>query len=128
MSDFTLKNLEEVEDQAAKHGLGPALQARFAHGDLDCAGTGLSLQRLAANERAPFAHHHNEVEEVYVVLAGSGRALLDGQTVELRRMDALRIGPSVVHAVAAGPDGIEFLAFGPRRAGDAEMQPAQWPD
>jgi hypothetical protein len=73
MSDFTLKNLEEVEDQAAKHGLGPALQARFAHGDLDSTGTGLSLQRLAPNERAPFAHHHNEVEEVYVVLAGSGR-------------------------------------------------------
>jgi uncharacterized cupin superfamily protein len=127
VSDYTLKNLDDVEDQAAKHGLGPALQARFAHGDLGCEQTGVSLQRLAPDERHAFAHRHENAEEVVVVLAGSGQALLDGETVPLRRLDALRVGPSTVRSFAAGPDGIEYLVFGPHHAGDAETLPAEWP-
>ena len=127
MSAYTLRNLRDVEDQAAKHGLGPGLQARFAYGELDADQTGLSLQRLAPGERLPFAHSHDEAEEVCVVLSGDGEALLDGEVVPLAAMDALRLAPSVVRSYAAGPEGMEYLVFGPRRERDANQSQADWP-
>jgi uncharacterized cupin superfamily protein len=127
MSTYTLRNLRDVEDQAAKHGLGPGLQARFPFGELDADETGLSLQRLAPGERLPFAHRHDEAEEVCVVLAGGGEALLDGEVVPLATMDALRLAPSVVRSYAAGPDGMEYLIFGPRREQDSIQSEADWP-
>jgi len=127
MADFTVKNLEDVEDSADGHGFGPALQARFAHDDLGCAQTGVSLQRLAPGARMPFAHRHAQAEEVYVVLSGSGRLLVDGEEVGLRRLDAVRLGPEPVRTLAAGPDGLEILAFGPRHEGDVEPAQAEWP-
>ena len=40
----------------------------------------------------------------------------------------MRIAPWVVRSVAAGPDGIEVLAFGPRHEGDAETVEDDWDD
>ena len=126
MSKYTVKNLREVEDQAPKFGMPEGMQARFAFKDLDSEQTGVSLQRYEAGVEQPFAHKHGEVEEIYVVVAGSGRVRLDGEDVEVQQWDAIRIAPQTVHAVAAGPEGIELLAFGPRGNNDAEMLEADW--
>lgn len=128
MSGFTHKNLrDDVPDVAPEFGLAPDLEAHFAREALDCENVGISFQRIAPNFRTPFGHRHAEQEEIYVVLAGSGRARLDDQVVELRPLDALRVAPSTVRAVEAGPDGIELLAFGGARAqSDAEMIPGWW--
>ena len=77
-------------------------------------------------KRQPFAHRHNQAEEVYVVLAGSGRVKLDGEVLEIGPLDAIRIAPSVTRAFEAGPDGLELLAFGQRHAGDAEIVRDFW--
>src|SRR5947209_2146738 len=42
------------------------------------------------------AHGHKEQEDAYVVLAGSGRILLDHETQELRTWDVIRVAPEVV--------------------------------
>jgi mannose-6-phosphate isomerase-like protein (cupin superfamily) len=123
---YTLKNLGEVEDLAAKHGYGETGEARFANADLDTEGTGISLHRLKPDKRQAFGHRHEGAEEVYVVLSGSGRAKLDDEVVELRALDALRIAPRTARALEAGPSGMEVLAFGPRAPGDAEMLPGWW--
>lgn len=128
MSGYTIKNLKDVEDQAVKFGLSPALEARFARDDLGCTQLGLSYQRLAPGERAPFAHRHGEDEEVYVVIGGSGQVLLDDTTAEIGPLDAVRVAPETVRAFAAGPGGLELLAFGPAGSADAQMQPAAWRD
>ena len=129
MSAYTLRNLRDVEDQAAKHGLGPALQARFPFGELDADQTGLSLQRLAPGERLPFAHRHDEAEEVYVIVSGSGRIKLDDDIVEVGPMDAIRVAPTVTRALEGGPEGIEYLAVGQHHDGDGAVQPIEefWP-
>src|SRR3954471_1211275 len=127
MSAYTLRNLREVEDQAAKHGLGPAFEARFPFRELDADETGLSLQRLAPGERMPFAHRHDEAEEICVVLTGSGEALVDGDVVPVAAAVALRLAPSVVRPYAAGPEGMEYLIFGPRREQDSTQSQADWP-
>jgi hypothetical protein len=64
-----------------------------------------------------------------VVVAGSGRALLDGEVVELRQWDAVRLAPEVVRALEAGPDGLELIAVGGPKpeGGDGEITDANWP-
>jgi mannose-6-phosphate isomerase-like protein (cupin superfamily) len=120
--------LTEVEDSAAKFGLAEVQQARFANRDLEVESTGVSLQRLNAGKRSPFGHRHENAEEVYVVIDGSGRIKLDDEIVELEAMDAIRVAPEVTRAFEAGPQGIEVLAFGPRHEGDGEVIQGWWSD
>jgi uncharacterized cupin superfamily protein len=123
---YTLKNLSEVEDMAAKYGYGELQESRFARADLGAEATGLSHHRLRPGKRQPFGHRHKQAEEIYVVLAGSGRARLDDEVVELRPLDALRVAPGTARALEAGEDGMEFLAIGPHVEGDAEMLRDFW--
>lgn len=128
MSGYTSKNLKDVEDQSVKFGLAPQMEARFARDDLGAEQIGISYQRYAPDFRQPFAHRHREDEEVYVVVGGGGQILLDGEPVELRHWDAIRVAPATVRAFAAGPDGLEILAFGTHRVDDAEMLTPHWPE
>jgi mannose-6-phosphate isomerase-like protein (cupin superfamily) len=123
---FTLIKLTEVEDSAPKFGLGDDLEARFAKNDLEAQDTGVSLERLKPGKRSPFGHRHENAEEIYVVLSGSGWLKLDEEIVEVRAMDAIRVAPAVTRAFEAGDDGLELLAFGPRADGDGEVIPGWW--
>jgi mannose-6-phosphate isomerase-like protein (cupin superfamily) len=126
---YTLKNLEQVEDSAAKFGYGEVAEARFANTELETEQTGLSHHRVKPNARQGFAHHHDDVEEVYVVIGGSGRIKLDDEIVELSKYDAVRISPTVVRQLEGGPEGLEILAFSPRRTDDrGEMLTDLWTD
>ncbi|MGH2994636.1 MAG: cupin domain-containing protein [Solirubrobacterales bacterium] len=125
---FTVKNLREAEDLALKHGFSETQEARFPRGDLDAEATGLAYLVLRPGKRQPFAHRHNEAEEIYVVLSGGGRVRLDDEVLEVGAMDAVRIAPQVTRAFEAGEDGLELLVFGPRHDGDAEMVPDFWSD
>ncbi len=125
---YTHKKLTDLKDSAAEAGFGEIQEARFAGGDLDAEHTGISHHRLRAGKRQPFGHKHENAEEVYVVLAGSGRGKLDDETIELETLDALRVAPGVTRAFEAGSDGLELLAFGPRHEGDGETFPGWWGD
>ena len=126
---YTHRNLGEVEDAAAKHGFGETHEARFASEDLAADQTGFSHQRLKPGKRSPFGHRHDDAEEVYVVIAGSGRLKLDDDIVEVKPLDAIRVSAGVTRAFEAGADGLEFLAFGPRRTDDrGEVIQGWWVD
>ncbi|UJA19161.1 cupin domain-containing protein [Thermoleophilia bacterium SCSIO 60948] len=128
MTDFTHFNLDEVKDQAPGFGLDDFQEARFANSDSDAKDTGFSMFRIKPNQRPPFAHRHEDAEEVYLILGGSGRAKLDDEIIELKRLDAIRVAPGVTRAWEAGPDGLELLAFGPRHEGDGEIIQGWWTD
>jgi quercetin dioxygenase-like cupin family protein len=119
--DYTIKNLRQVEDMAASQGFSENQEARFAHGDLDAEQSGISLQKVKPGKRHAFAHRHNEAEEIYVVISGSGRVKLDDEVKEVAELDAIRVAPSVTRAFEADDDGLEILAFSPRVQGDAEI-------
>jgi len=123
---YTLKNLTEVKDSAVDFGISDVQEARFAGGDLDAEDTGLSHHRLRAGKRQAFAHRHEEAEEVYVVLSGSGRVKLDDDIVELEPLDAVRVAPGVTRMFEAGSEGLELLAVGPRHEGDGEVINDWW--
>lgn len=125
---YTLKQLTDVEDSAPQFGLGEMGEARFAKDDLDAESTGVSYHRIKAGRRQPFAHRHDEAEEVYVVVAGSGRAKLDDAIVELVALDALRVAPGVVRAFEAGGEDLQLLVCGARHDGDGELIQDWWKD
>jgi quercetin dioxygenase-like cupin family protein len=128
MSNFATVNLLNVDDSVGERA--PGIEGRFARKHLDSRDLGVSLFRYAANLRSPMAHSHREQEEAYVVVAGSGRVLLDGELLELRQWDVVRVAPEVVRAFEAGPDGLDIIAVGgPKPAdGDGVMGEANWPD
>jgi mannose-6-phosphate isomerase-like protein (cupin superfamily) len=129
MGSYTKKNLRDVENQAPKFDMPDGMDARFARTDLQGETLGLSIMKLDAGFRIPFGHKHSGQEEVYVVVEGSGRVKVDDEVVELRQWDAIRFDKDTMRNMEAGPEGIEYLAFG---AGtdptDAEMAPGWWSD
>ena len=128
MADYAKKNLREVEDAAVKHGFSETQMARFAGGDLGCERIGLALEGVKPGRRQAFGHRHEEDEEVYVILDGSGRMRLGEEVIEVGPMDAIRVAPGVMRAFEAGPDGLELLAFGTHHEGDGEIDPGFWTD
>jgi uncharacterized cupin superfamily protein len=124
--DYVIKNLRDVEDMAPKFGFAAVQEARFPWRDLGAERTGLALLRVKPGRRQAFAHRHQEAEEIYVVIGGSGRIKLDDDVQNVRPLDAIRIAPGVARSVEGGPDGIEYLAFGPHHEGDGEMIQDFW--
>jgi mannose-6-phosphate isomerase-like protein (cupin superfamily) len=133
MAGYTKVNLKsDVDDSATKFGYAPDLEARFAAGHLELEKSAVSYQRLAPGFRLPFGHSHDQQEELYVVLSGGGRMKLDDEIVEVGPLDAVRIAPEVTRGFEAGPEGVEFLAFGAPNVGgpaeDANPTPGWWSD
>jgi mannose-6-phosphate isomerase-like protein (cupin superfamily) len=128
MSRFATVNLLDVEDSVGDRA--PGIEGRFARKHLDSRDLGVSLFRYGANLRSPVAHSHREQEEAYVVVAGSGRVLIDDETYPLRQWDVVRIAPEVVRAFEAGPEGLDIIAVGGPKPedGDGVMGTAVWPD
>lgn len=127
MSDYTIKNLKELDDVAA--GRGGDVEARFARSQIESEHLGVSLFRYGPGFRSSFGHRHREQEEAYVVVSGSGRIRLDDEVLDLRQWDVVRVAPSVVRAFEGGPDGMEIVAVGSDRpeGGDGEMINDFWP-
>jgi mannose-6-phosphate isomerase-like protein (cupin superfamily) len=125
---YTHKSLTQVEDSAPGFGFEEIQEARFAWDALDCEQVGFAHHRVKPGKRQAFGHKHDEAEEVYVVISGSGRVKLDDDVVELKRLDALRVAPAVMRQFEAGAEGLELLAFGQRYKGDGEIKPGWWSD
>jgi mannose-6-phosphate isomerase-like protein (cupin superfamily) len=128
MSGYAIVNLKEIEDSVSARV--PGIEGRFGRSNLGSDHLGVSHFRYAPGMRASGGHHHREQEEAYIVVAGSGRILLDGEVHDLRQWDVVRVSPSVVRAIEAGPEGLEFIAIGSDRpeGGDGTQVPVEWPD
>lgn len=123
---YAKKNLRDVEDMAAKRGLSDAQEARFPRQDLGAEQTGINYLTVKSGQREAFAHRHREAEEIYVVLAGSGRVKLDDELVDLEPLDVVRVSPGATRSFEAGPDGLEVLVVGPHVEGDVELVSDFW--
>ena len=127
MSDYTQKNLRDVDDMAPQFGMPSEMQARFAGRPLGLDRTGLTHFTLAPGFRIPFGHRHEEQEEVYVVIRGSARIKVGDDVLDLSELDAVRVPGDTLRNLEAGPDGAEIIAFGERAGEDqSEMVQGWW--
>jgi quercetin dioxygenase-like cupin family protein len=128
MSNYAKVNLLELEDSVGDRA--PEIEGRFGRTALGSRDLGVSHWRYAPGFRSEIGHRHREQEEAYVVVAGSGRVLVDGEPIELKQWDTVRVAPEGARAFEAGPDGLEVIAIGGPKpeGGDGEQVPAEWPD
>jgi mannose-6-phosphate isomerase-like protein (cupin superfamily) len=127
MADFNHINLLDLEDTVG--GRVDGIEGRSGRKQLASRDLGVSLWRYAPGFKAVSGHRHRVQEEAYVVVAGSGRILLDDEVRDLRQWDAVRVAPEVLRAFWAGPEGLEIVAVGgpTPEGGDGEQADVSWP-
>lgn len=130
MSGYKQVNLDDVKDQAPDFGLGEMGTARFARTAVGAECIGLAHYEMKPGKRPGFGHQHGTMEEMYVVVSGSGRFKLDDETIDVGPKDVIYCAPETMREWEAGPDGLELLAFGSHAEGEGEsnMQPGWWTD
>lgn len=64
------------------------------HDKLGLTGAEISVNTLPAGASVPFVHAHKANEEIYYVLSGKGKAVVDGEEINLREGDWMRIAPA----------------------------------
>jgi quercetin dioxygenase-like cupin family protein len=104
-------NFGELRDVSPE---GVDIQWRFARKALESPELGISRFTYEPGARMPWGHRHREQEEAYVVVAGSGRAKLDDEVIEIAAWDVLRVAPTVIRSFEAGPDGLDVICIGGR--------------
>ena len=82
------------------------------HDLLSLTGAEVSLNNLPAGAGIPFVHAHKNNEEIYGILAGKGKAVIDGETVALAAGDWIRISPAARRQFFASEDtAISFVCI-----------------
>lgn len=82
------------------------------HDKLSLTGAEVSINNLPAGASIPFVHAHKNNEEIYGILSGKGKAVIDGETVELAAGDWLRIAPAGKRQFFAAEDsGISYICI-----------------
>ncbi len=82
------------------------------HDKLSLTGAEISINNLPAGGSVPFVHAHKKNEEIYAILSGKGKAVIDGETVELTAGDWIRISPAAKRQFFAAQDtAISFICI-----------------
>lgn len=82
------------------------------HDKLALTGAEISVNQLPAGAGVPFVHSHKNNEEIYGILSGKGKVVLDGEEIALNAGDWLRIAPAAKRQFSAAADsGITYLCI-----------------
>lgn len=82
------------------------------HAQLGLTGAEASINTLPAGANVPFVHSHKNNEEIYGIIEGKGKAVIDGEEVLLNAGDWLRIAPKANRQFFAGDNSsISYLCI-----------------
>lgn len=82
------------------------------HNQLELTGAEISVNQLPAGASVPFVHAHKQNEEIYGILAGKGKAVIDGEEVALTAGDWLKVAPKAKRQFFAAADsGITYVCI-----------------
>ena len=103
----------EVSNMANFNKVNVAAEARTElHNQLSLTGAEISINNLPAGTSVPFIHSHKKNEEIYAILSGKGKVIIDGETIELTAGDWLRISPAAKRQFFASEDtAINFICI-----------------
>lgn len=74
------------------------------HDKLNLTGAEISINTLAPGTSVPIVHYHKKNEEIYGIISGRGKAVIDGETVDIKAGDWLKIAPKAKRQFFAAPD------------------------
>ncbi len=82
------------------------------HDKLELTGAEISVNTLPAGASVPFVHAHKQNEEIYCILEGKGRAEIDGESIELKAGDWVRVSPAAKRQFFAFADiAIKYICI-----------------
>ncbi len=82
------------------------------HSELSLTGAEISINNLPAGACVPFIHAHKQNEEIYAILSGKGRVVIDREDVSLTEGDWIRISPAAKRQFFASEDSaIRFICI-----------------
>ncbi len=82
------------------------------HDKLNLTGAEISCNTISAGNFTPFIHSHKKNEEIYFVLSGSGKIIIDNEEVKLVSGDWLRISPAAERQMFASQnDSISYICI-----------------
>lgn len=74
------------------------------HEKLALTGAEISINQLPAGAGVPFVHSHKNNEEIYGILSGKGKAVIDEEELELTAGDWLKLAPTAKRQFFAAND------------------------
>lgn len=82
------------------------------HEKLSLTGAEISINELPAGANVSFVHSHKQNEEIYGILSGKGKVVIDGEEILLTTGDWLKISPAAKRQFFAASDsGITYVCI-----------------
>ena len=81
------------------------------HDKLSLTGSEISINTLPANASVPFIHAHKQNEEVYYIVEGNGKIVIDDEDVLVNAGDFVKINPEANRQIFAFENGIKYICI-----------------
>ena len=69
----------------------------------------ISINRQPAGKGVPFVHIHQQNEEVYIVVSGTGTFFVDGKEFPLTAGSLVRVAPGAERSLSAGSEDLCYI-------------------
>ena len=109
MSEIIVNSVAEGYSVATVGNLAEFNGKAFVKEVLGTSSMEVSLGSIGAGKSTPFAHHHKQNEEVYIVISGDAEFVLDGRREPVSSGSIVRVSPSVSRAIEN--KGNELLVY-----------------
>lgn len=100
---ITIFRTEDIMANYTKTSIGSEPRVEL-HDTLSLSGAEVSINTLAAGTSVPIVHSHKQNEEIYGIISGKGKAVIDGETIDLKTGDWLKIAPKAKRQFFASDD------------------------
>lgn len=82
----------------------------FLHDALELTSCEISLNCVPKGFKLPFNHKHKQNEEVYIFIKGEGILTLDGEKINVKEGDSIKVSPKASRTLEnTGEDEFQFI-------------------
>jgi len=79
--------------------------------ELSLTGSEISFNYTPAGEFTPFVHTHKLNEEVYIVISGNGKFMVDGDEFAIQEGSIIRVAPLGERAIKAENEDLVYICI-----------------
>lgn len=89
----------------------PAKGRVMAGETLGLTGCEVSVNYAPNGQFVPFVHSHKLNEEVYIILSGNGKFMVDAEEFDIKEGDIIRVSPKGERAIKSESDDFNFVCI-----------------